>query len=408
MTGQARLSIIVVSRHRPALLARCLAALSRQDHPEVEVILVADPASLLVQPGLPLKRIEFDQPNISMARNLGLGAAAGQVVAFIDDDALALPHWARRIAAPFHDQRILAATGFTRGPDGLNWQAQAERITPDGVCVPIQIEDVAQDWVALPVEQGCPVSTIGTNCAFRSSALRQIGGFDPAFPYFLDESDVNMRLADRFPQLMTAVVPHAEVIHGIAAGPIRAGAGVPRDLSQIGRSAMVFTRRHGGTLAALERQQRQKLLRHMVAGRLDPFAIAPLLAGFSQGAAEGRAAADPPWPASVDAVPNPFLPLSANRPRDRKPVILQGWYWQRHQLRDIARQAVQAGETACLLLLTPTALPHRLILTSGGWWEQNGGIWGAKGPQASRPGGQLFRGGRGLYPEFEQAMSRRF
>ncbi|MDZ7905902.1 MAG: hypothetical protein U5N55_09140 [Cypionkella sp.] len=36
------------------------------------------------------------------------------------------------------------------------------------------------------------VKTQGTNCAFRMDALRKIGGFDPAFAFYLDEADVNL------------------------------------------------------------------------------------------------------------------------------------------------------------------------------------------------------------------------
>ena len=41
-----RTSIIVVSRHRPRHLARCLDALARQSHPDCEIVLVADPGSV--------------------------------------------------------------------------------------------------------------------------------------------------------------------------------------------------------------------------------------------------------------------------------------------------------------------------------------------------------------------------
>ena len=79
-SAPVRLSIVVLSRHRPGLLALCLTALSQQDHPEYEVILVADPASVDTRPDLRIKRIAFDLPNVSAARNIGLGAAAGEVV----------------------------------------------------------------------------------------------------------------------------------------------------------------------------------------------------------------------------------------------------------------------------------------------------------------------------------------
>ncbi|RDW13701.1 glycosyltransferase family 2 protein, partial [Paracoccus thiocyanatus] len=213
-------SIIVVSRHRPQALARCLAALAGQTHPDFEIVLVADPASAGLRPDLPLKRLAFDRANVSAARNEGLALAAGDVVLFIDDDALAEPGWAEALAAPFADSRVIAAAGFTRGPDGLRWQVRAERITPSGRALPLEVAGTA----LLPPENGCPVSTIGTNCGFRRTALLAVGGFDPAFAYYLDESDVNLRMAARFPAGLTAVVPAAQVIHGAAPGAGRGAA----------------------------------------------------------------------------------------------------------------------------------------------------------------------------------------
>ncbi|WP_294923866.1 glycosyltransferase family A protein [uncultured Paracoccus sp.] len=403
-SAPVRLSIVVLSRHRPGLLALCLTALSQQDHPEYEVILVADPASVDTRPDLRIKRIAFDLPNVSAARNIGLGAAAGEVVAFIDDDALALPGWARRIAAPFADPGVIAAAGFTRGPDGLGWQVRAERLRPSGATVPVQVAEET----ALPPRDGCPVSTIGTNCAFRRHALLAVGGFDPAFAYHLDESDVNMRMARTFPEALTAIVPGAEVVHGIAAGPMRQAWGVPRDLTAVGHAHVTFARRHGGPLPPVEAIQRKRLLRHMVAGRLDPFALTPLLRGLREGRA--RAAAqplpEPPRPLP-DAAPG-FLPL---RPAPAAPAglrLFSGWHWQAARLRRSAAAAVARGDRAAVLLLTPTFVPHRLGLRPGGWWEQHGGLWGGmKGGMGDSPPDPRFRRRAAAAAAFRAAMTRR-
>ncbi|KGJ05559.1 glycosyl transferase [Paracoccus halophilus] len=370
----ARTSIVIVSRHRPQALERCLTALSRQDHPAIEIVLVADPGSVDICPDLPLKRCVFDQPNIPAARNEGIALSAGEVIAFIDDDALAVPGWASALTAPFADSRVLAAAGFTRGPDGLSWQARAERLTASGQTRPIGLDGAA----LLPVEGGEPVNTIGTNCAFRRDALLRIGGFDPAYGYYLDESDVNMRMAARFPQALTAVVPQAQVIHGLAPGADRKAGGVPGDLTRIGRSAAIFARRHGGGPGWVRESQRRRLLRHMLAGRLDPCAVRPLLATLERGLAEGRRAVPAPLPPWDRPDPPAFRPLPM---RPLHEVFLAGWHWQARSLRARAAAAVAEGALAMILLLTPGFLPHRMLLTEGGWWEQRGGLWGA-----SRPG----------------------
>lgn len=398
-----RLSIIILSRHRPRALALCLAALERQDHPDFELVLVADAAALDQRPDLNIKRIAFDQPNVSAGRNLGIAQASGQVIAFIDDDALAPPNWARRICAGFADPRVVAATGFTRGPDGLSWQARGERIAPSGESFAIPVVQA----VSLAPRDGCPVSTLGTNCAFRRDALLAIGGFDPAFRYFLDESDVNLRMAARFPDALTAIIPDTEVIHGIAEGPLRAAQGVPRSLTDIGRSAVIFAQRYRGNLPPVEMEQRLRLVRHVLAGRLGPLGVGRLMTSLRQGMAEALRGSAPQMPMPMEAAEVDFLRLNATPHDDGTPMILAGWHWQAADLRARAAQAIADGRSACLLLLTPTILPHELTLTTGGWWEQRGGLWG-RVTRAERPAARLRRSRKLLVSRFETAMIRRF
>lgn len=398
-----RLSVVVLSRHRPQMLDLCLTALCWQDHPEFEVILVADPETVGIRPELSLKRIAFDEANISAARNLGIRAAGAGIIAFIDDDALALPGWASRLARAFADPHVVAATGFTRGPDGLRWQARAERLAPSGETWPLAIREAA----ALPPLNGCPVSTIGTNCAFRRDALLAIGGFDPVFRYHLDESDVNMRMAAHFPDALTAIVPEAEVIHGIAAGPRREDAGVPGDLTAVGRSGVIFARRFGGTLPAVENEQKLRLLGHIRNGRLDPCRLPGLLASLRRGQFQAVSAPLPEAPVPMPQLDMDFQPFGPMRKENAGLLILDGWHWQAGPLRDRAARAAEQGQIACILLLTPTIIPHRLTMMPGGWWEQRGGIRGGIASGGWRIAGPGKRS-RELRREFRTAMTRRF
>ena len=118
MTPQAA-SVVIVSRGRPALLRRCLVGLDQQDHPEFEIVVVADAEGVAAVEHMGwadrVKVIRFDEANISAARNMGIAAAAAPVVAFIADDAVAEHDWLRRLIVPITEGRADAASGFVFG-----------------------------------------------------------------------------------------------------------------------------------------------------------------------------------------------------------------------------------------------------------------------------------------------------
>lgn len=389
MTGSPAASVIIVSQGRPDHLELCLLSLRQQDHTAFEVIVVAD------QPGLDrvaamgltgeVKAQLNTIPNISVARNNGLALAAAPVCAFIDDDAVAEPTWLSRLTAPFADESVAAAGGFVRGRNGISLQWGARWIDARGSEHPLQVPQ------APSVHRGAPgraIKTEGTNCAFRRDTICAMGGFDPAYAFYLDETDVNMRLARA--RAVTAIVPLAQVHHGSAPGPRRGGNRVPRSLFDIGKSTMVFLRRHVDAVDipqaiddAVE-QQRRRVLRHMVAGNAEPRDVRRLMHSLSLGIAAGRSPDLRPLPPVV-AAGVPFLPFPGTGPRPG--LLLAGRPWSRRALRHRAEQAVRQGGVVTLLTLSPTVAFHHVRFVSPGIWEQRGGLFG----KADRSG-PLMRG----------------
>ncbi len=363
-------SVIVVSHGRPHLLARCLVALLQSDHPSMEIVVVADAAGLAAVAAWTgrIKMAAFEAENISSARNAGLALAAGEVVAFIDDDAVAEPTWARRLAASFADRRVVAATGWTRGRDGFRYEARARQVDRQGRLQPF--EGVGpQD-----APHGGAVATLGTNAAFRRATLIAIGGFDPALRYFLDDSDVNLRLA-RLGQ--TAVVPDAEVQHDQAPGPRRTPDRAPRTLHDVGASTAVFLRRHAAAdalpkaLGRLRRQSRARLLRHLVAGNIEPGDVARLLRSLDRGIADGRGRPQPELSPLTGNAP-PFLRIPPLAPGTG--VVLAGWGWTLRRRQRQAIERVAAGRVVTLVTLGGMRLRPRMSFDPRGFWQVRVGL----------------------------------
>jgi GT2 family glycosyltransferase len=370
----APVSVIIVSRHRAEALKRCVTGIDQLDHPNFELVVVADPAGLAALGEGPFKAVPYDDPNISAARNLGLDAAAGEVVAFIDDDAVPEPTWLSRLVSPFADPGVGAAGGFVRGRNGISFQWRAMEVDRLGQDHPLE---VATDRVTIRAGGADrAVKTQGTNCAFRRAALAAIGGFDEALHFYLDEADVNLRLAAA--GHLSAVVPGAEVHHGFAESARRGADRTPRTLHDIGASSAVFLRRHASisahkaALDALRTAQRVRLDGFRARGALDPAAADRLITTLEDGIAAGLSRALPPL-APRTAQPGPFRPLPGTGARPGR--ILAGRPWSRARLSAEAGRRAGA-EIVTVLCLGPTARPHRVRFRPEGYWEQTGGLFG--------------------------------
>lgn len=377
MSKQA-VSVIIVSRARPDALRRCLAGIAQLQYPKFEVVVVACPAGIAVAENfdqLPqIKCVAFDEANISAARNLGLAHAAGDIVAFIDDDAVPEPQWLHHLVAPAARPEVAAMGGFVRGRNGISFQYKARTLDAQGTPQEIDIDPVPANVLIPP--KGHAIKTEGTNMAFRRDVLVAIGGFDPAFRFYLDETDLNMRLARA--GHATALVPLAQVHHGFAASPLRRDDRVPRDLFEIGASWAVFQRKH---IPKLDRSihwadqcttERLRLLHHMVAGRLEPRDVRRLMRRLLAGYAEGqkRRFGTPHLPRHAL---KPFAPVEY-QPRVAGFLAIRGLRGANTIQKAAAR--VAAGTIETVLVLSRTSLFHSVQFTPQGVWVQSGGLFG--------------------------------
>lgn len=364
-----RVSVIVVSRDRAAALARCITGVAQLDHTDFELVVVSDRAGAAVVQARPdaarIKLTIFDEANISKARNLGIAQAAGDVLAFVDDDAVPEPTWLSRLVAPFDDPSVTATGGYVRARDGVRFEASATSVTRSG-----QRHHHAPNS---PLPSGQVWHTEGTNMAFRAEALRRIGGFDEAFRYYLDETDVNLRLPGQ-----TRLVPEAEVHHGFSESPRRHADRVPKTLFEIGASSAHFMQMHNKEAvtvgcAEFRATQRRRLLRHMVSGRLEPRAVEALLSTYDAGVADGLDRQ--PMRANFRLhAPRAFLPFRTSPPG--KKCLFTGPWRDRSLLRSRAEAAALAGDRPTLVLFSPAARHLRVAFVLPGLWIHVGGQFG--------------------------------
>ena len=374
--NDASVSLIIASRHRTVSLLRTIVAVRLQDYVALELIVVADPNAAQAVRGLnlPIKVVEFDQANISAARNAGLAVAAGDVVAFLDDDAVPEPTWITRLTAPFENPNVRVATGFVRGRNGISDQWRACEVDQFGWDHPLMVDRHSVTLLA-----GSPrraVKAQGTNCAFRTADLLALGGFDEGFLFYLDDADISLRIAALAG--LTAVVPMAVVQHGFAASAQRRADRVPVSLHQIGASIAYFLRCHAAAAdcAAQQQVQRQsqnaRLLRHLVKGGLEPRDIDPMIATFDRGWAEGMRrdlrVMQPLPEAGVS-----FQPAGTG---PRPGVLIAGRIWQRRNLMRRAGVEAAMGRIVTVICLSPTMWYHRHRFEQGGFWMQQGGVYG--------------------------------
>jgi GT2 family glycosyltransferase len=186
------LSAAICTRDRPELLARALESLVAQT-PEVAEILVVDNAPAgdatraLVAARFPSVRYVAEPvPGLDFARNRALETATSDVVAFLDDDAVAAPGWADSLRRVFEAdaevavctgrvealtvetpaQRLFEANGgFSRGTDRIR--------LPDDASRPLHGRRAPLIAWAISVGSGC-------SYAVRRHTARGLGGFDEA------------------------------------------------------------------------------------------------------------------------------------------------------------------------------------------------------------------------------------
>jgi hypothetical protein len=193
-------SVIINTLDRAQQLRTLLLALDQQSYPYFEVIVVVGPTrdntmEMLQEFQGRLRVLRCPDPNLSRSRNLGLLAACGEAVAYLDDDALPSQRWLEQLALLFNTTTIAGTGGavyaihpnfsLTQFRQGLFSSLGEQVDVPSRIVDRVSPSGMSYYWFE---------RVMGTNMAFLRKDLLECGGFDEFYEYIAEEVDLVYRL----------------------------------------------------------------------------------------------------------------------------------------------------------------------------------------------------------------------
>jgi glucosyl-dolichyl phosphate glucuronosyltransferase len=211
-------SVVIATYHfdRVPDLLETVQSLAQQVSPPHEVIVAVDRnpelASALCRDLAGVIVVENDHhPGAGGARNTGAALASGEIVAFIDDDAVAAVDWIAQIEKAMADERAIGVGGLVEPL----WLEQPPRWFP-----------AEFGWVVGCSHRGLPQTRTAVrnvwagNMAMRLDLFKAVGGFRADFGKQADrsepeETELCIRAGQQWPDLIWAYDPGVRVLHRV-------------------------------------------------------------------------------------------------------------------------------------------------------------------------------------------------
>ena len=194
-------SVVVCAYNEQRTIERVPRVARGSTYPALEVLVCDDGSTdrtLELVRRFPFRVLELPHGGLSAARNAGLAAARGDIVAYLDADAMCHPDWPFHLAMSLEDEGVVATGGPNLPFADAGLVEHAVAASPGGP-VEVLIRDDRAEHVP------------GCNMAFRAEELRAIGGFDVTYTSAGDDVDVCWKLLDRGGEI--AFAPAAQVRH---------------------------------------------------------------------------------------------------------------------------------------------------------------------------------------------------
>jgi glycosyltransferase involved in cell wall biosynthesis len=183
-----KVSVVICAYNAETTMEACLASLRNLKYPAFEVIVVDDGSTdrtgKIADSYEGFHVIHQENKGLSAARNVGIAASLGEIVAFTDSDCVVDPDWLHYLVATFLSTGLPAVGGPNLPPPEDSVVAACVAASPGGP-LHVLLDDVEAEHIP------------GCNMAFRREVLEEIGGFDPIYRSAGDDVDVCWRLQDR-------------------------------------------------------------------------------------------------------------------------------------------------------------------------------------------------------------------
>jgi GT2 family glycosyltransferase len=193
-------TIIIVTLNRPDCVRRCLECLGSQSTTPGQVIVVDSSPDNRTQRvveafnSVLYLHNENGYSKMTASRNIGLKAATGDIIAFLDDDAYAHDDWLANLLSTYEQNPDAGAVGgraLNNQPDEAKIGVdRIGRLTPSGLL---------EGWFAADPGKVIEVDHLmGCNMSFRREVLAKLGGFREDYPGISgvrEDSDMCLRVA---------------------------------------------------------------------------------------------------------------------------------------------------------------------------------------------------------------------
>jgi glycogen(starch) synthase len=201
-TSSPSFSVIVNTIDRAGPLQTLLRALDQQSYSNFEVVVVVGPTQdntldMLSHYENRIRILHCPTANLSHSRNLGLLAANGDIIAYIDDDAVPSRRWLEQYARIFQNPAIEASGGAVWAAHPQFSMLQFRLGLSSSLSEQV---DVRSSWADQLPPKGFSKRWVpramGANMLCRRQTLLEARGFDEFYQFIAEEPDLFLRLAN--------------------------------------------------------------------------------------------------------------------------------------------------------------------------------------------------------------------